>query len=230
MATVLEFDELNRLHNRKGKNHSMPIARYFSEMELKAGEIKDREEFAKDMKEEIFAVMAFLFIILERKQMDMVFFAKTRLSDAIKRIFMAYTYPDSETLLYIERYSSEFVDTTIRHTQDIFTKESIEDALLVPLAYWFSEDRATYNAENETNTLFNHEQFRQAKSDGLLYKRWRTMKDERVRETHVEVDDTVIPIDELFHVGEYLMRYPRDASHGAGVEEIAGCRCTVVYF
>ena len=230
MATVLEFDELNRLHNRKGKKRSMPIDRYFSEMELKAGEIKDREEFAKDMKEEIFAVMAFLFIILERKQMDMVFFVKTRLSDSIKRIFMAYTYPDSETLLYIERYSSEFVDTTIRHTQDIFTKESIEDALLVPLAYWFSEDRATYNAENETNTLFNHEQFRQAKSDGLLYKRWRTMKDERVRETHVEVDDTVIPIDELFHVGEYLMRYPRDASYGAGVEEIAGCRCTVVYF
>jgi len=230
MGSILDFDELNQLHNRNGKKRSMLIDRYFSEMELKAGEIKDREEFARDMKEEIFAIMAFLFIILERKQMDMIFLVKTRLSDSIKRIFMTYTYPDSETLSYIERYSSEFVDTTIQHTQDIFAKESIEDALLVPLAYWFSEDRATYNAENETNALFNHEQFRQAKSDGLLYKKWLTMKDERVRKTHAEVDDTVIPIDELFHVGEYLMRYPKDASYGAGVEEIAGCRCTVVYF
>ena len=230
MGSILDFDELNQLHNRNGKKRSMLIDRYFSEMELKAGEIKDREEFARDMKEEIFAIMAFLFIILERKQMDMISLVKTRLSDSIKRIFMTYTYPDSETLSYIERYSSEFVDTTIQHTQDIFAKESIEDALLVPLAYWFSEDRATYNAENETNTLFNHEQFRQAKSDGLLYKKWLTMKDERVRKTHIEVDDTVIRIDELFHVGECLMRYPKDASHGAGVEEIAGCRCTVVYF
>ncbi len=230
MGSILDFDELNQLHNRNGKKRSMLIDRYFSEMELKAGEIKDREEFARDMKEEIFAIMAFLFIILERKQMDMISLVKARLSDSIKRIFMTYTYPDSETLSYIDRYSSEFVDTTIRHTQDIFAKESIEDALLVPLAYWFSEDRATYNAENETNTLFNHEQFRQAKSDGLLYKKWLTMKDERVRKTHIEVDDTVIRIDELFHVGECLMRYPKDASHGAGVEEIAGCRCTVVYF
>ena len=81
---------------------------------------------------------------------------------------------------------------------------------------------------NETNTLFNHEQFRQAKSDGLLYKKWLTMKDERVRKTHAEVDDTVIRIDELFHVGDYYMRYPHDPT--AGVEEVAGCRCVVEYF
>lgn len=55
------------------------------------------------------------------------------------------------------------------------------------------------------------------------------MKDQRVRKTHREVDGETIPIDEVFLVGESLMRFPKDTSLGASAEEIVNCRCVVKY-
>lgn len=61
-------------------------------------------------------------------------------------------------------------------------------------------------------------------------KEWRTMRDERVRKTHVKMDTVTIAVDELFHVGEKsLMRYPTDTSLGADLEEIINCRCSALY-
>ena len=55
------------------------------------------------------------------------------------------------------------------------------------------------------------------------------MKDKRVRETHREVDDVVLPISDPFEVGDYLMMFPKDTTFGAGPEEIVNCRCSVKY-
>ena len=230
MPSVLPFDELNLLHEKKGKKRSIPIKKWFSEMRLPEQEIKDREEFAEEMKDDVFRILALLFTILEMNRLEDIYFVKKQLSDSIIALFNNYTYPDSETLGYIEKYSSDFIDTTVSRTKLLFGIDVSDEKLLIPVAYWLSEDRATYNAENEANTLFNKEQFRQVKADGLLHKQWQTMKDERVRLTHVEVDNTILPIDVPFTVGDSLMMYPRDRSLGASADEIINCRCTCRYF
>lgn len=228
MASVLPFDELNLLHEKKGKKRSIPIKKWFSEMRLPKQEIKDREEFAQELQNRIFEAMAMIYTVLEMNRTGDLFSVKNMLAGAIVLLLNKYTFPDSEMLNYINDYANSFVDTTVENVTQLFTEPEPEAE--TPSAYWLSEDRAILNAENETNTLFNYEQFRQAKTDGLLNKQWLTMKDERVRETHVEVDDTIIPIDTPFMVGDSLMMYPRDRSLGASADEIVNCRCSCRYF
>ena len=61
-------------------------------------------------------------------------------------------------------------------------------------------------------------------------KKWRTMRDERVRHSHVKLDRVTIPYDEPFlSVLGNLMLYPHDASLGAGPEDLVNCRCSIEY-
>lgn len=60
---------------------------------------------------------------------------------------------------------------------------------------------------------------------------WVTMRDERVRPSHVHADDQLIPANLRYEVGEpggpvTLMRGPRDPN--APARERANCRCTSV--
>ena len=93
---------------------------------------------------------------------------------------------------------------------------------------WLSNERANTIALNESNWICNHEEFFDAKSK---YKRktWHTALDERVRMTHIALEGVTIGIDEIFHVGSSLMRFPLDSSLGASASEIINCRCTVEY-
>ena len=58
-------------------------------------------------------------------------------------------------------------------------------------------------------------------------KKWVAVVDERTRHSHHTVNGTILKIDELFSVGDSLMEYPLDGSHGAGAKEIVNCRCTL---
>ena len=231
---MLPFDELNVLNKTEVPPRSVDIDQYFDEMELSDSEKEDRKEFAEKLEDRLFLILAFLYVILERKAYGGIQSVKDRLEKEITDLVKEYTYPDITMSDYIRNYVAEFVDSTVRNAERYIggvadnpeQEENVDDK---KLSYWFSEDRAKYNAENEANTIFNYEQFRQAKADGLAYKHWITMKDERVRRTHAEVDDVVIPIDEPFEVGGYKMMYPKDSSLGAGPEEIVNCRCTVEY-
>ena len=55
------------------------------------------------------------------------------------------------------------------------------------------------------------------------------MRDERVRDTHAEIDGVTIPINDAFVVGNSLMDYPMDTSYGADLEEVINCRCGCIY-
>jgi uncharacterized protein with gpF-like domain len=59
-------------------------------------------------------------------------------------------------------------------------------------------------------------------------KTWCTVGDNRVRETHEEVDGETIPIEEPFVVGGVEMMMPRDPEVDAP-EETDGCRCWLEY-
>ena len=114
---------------------------------------------------------------------------------------------------YIPQLTEDVIETTTRHLDE---------------PYYFSQERALLVAQNESNTVYNSIDFKTAKAQGKKYKRWVTEKDERVRPAHVLVDETKIPIDEMFQVGEDQMRYPHDFEFGSP-ENLINCRCTCVY-
>lgn len=67
----------------------------------------------------------------------------------------------------------------------------------------------------------------------VLKKSWISLRDKRVRHTHVEADrvysSAAIPVNEAFIVGSSRMMYPGDTSLGAPIREIAHCRCSAQY-
>ena len=217
------FEKLNEIAGKRKQKH-IDIDRYFDEMELPEFDAETRKEYARRMDKILLAALALLFLILKRNVYDNVSTVKNRLTDDLTRLAEEFTSPDSAMMSYIRRYSERFIDSTVTRAQT-YTEEQ-EDKL----AYWFSEDRSTYNAENEANTIFNYDEYRIAKELGMTQKQWLTMQDERVRETHSHIDGTIIPINAFFQVGDSLMRFPKDVELCDDMSEIVNCRCYARYF
>ena len=59
---------------------------------------------------------------------------------------------------------------------------------------------------------------------GPLEKKWRATMDDRTRDSHITLDDVVVPYDEFFYTinGEYLIG-PHDPNGAA--KEVVNCRC-----
>jgi hypothetical protein len=55
---------------------------------------------------------------------------------------------------------------------------------------------------------------------------WVTVGDDRVRATHVAVDDQRQPIDQPFELQGGQLMFPTDTSLGADISEIINCRCS----
>lgn len=74
------------------------------------------------------------------------------------------------------------------------------------------------------------QQSQQAVAPASITKAWRSKGDLRVRHTHAALNGKRIPFDQLFQSpsGAQLL-YPGDDAHGAGLNELAGCRCTLSY-
>lgn len=215
------FEKLNEIAGKRKQKH-IDIDRYFDEMELPEIDAETRKEYARRMDKIIFAALSLLFMVLAQNAYNNVSVIKDKLTDDLLGLAERFTSPDTAMQNYIRRYSERFIDVTMEKAQ-AYTDDQEEK-----LAYWFSEDRSTYNAENEANTIFNYDEFRIAKELGMTQKQWLTMNDERVRQTHAHIDGMIIPIDEYFQVGEALLLYPKMPCDYP--EEVVNCRCTVRYF
>lgn len=217
------FEKLNEIAGKKKQKH-IDIDRYFDEMELPEIDVETRKEYARRMDKILFAALSLLFIVLAQNAYNNVSAIKDKLTDDLLGLAERFTSPDTAMQNYIRQYSERFIDVTVEKAQ-AYTDDQEEK-----LAYWFSEDRSIYNAENEANTIFNYDDFRIAKEQGMTQKQWLTMRDERVRETHSHIDGTIIPIDAFFQVGDSLMRFPKDTEFCDDISEIANCRCYARYF
>lgn len=82
-------------------------------------------------------------------------------------------------------------------------------------------------ARTDLNSLANGGSVMAASMAGLEFKQWLTAEDDRVRETHMEADGQVVPIDQQFDVGGESLDYPGDPA--GSDEEVCNCRCTVLY-
>lgn len=184
------------------------LRRFFSTMEISEGEKEKRVSLGKLLYDAFFYV--FLMMKTEVKvkgEIDKEYYKQSldnRIRDALKDL------PYDEE--YIPKLTEDVIETTARHLDD---------------EYYFSKERALLVAQNESNTVYNSFDYQTAKKSGKKYKTWKAEIDNRTRLWHEEVDGVKIPIDEMFQVGEDLMRFPHD--YTASPENIINCRCTCIY-
>lgn len=201
----LPYDELNT-------TEKIDYTTYFGEMDLSDNEKEDRIALAKQL-EPIFLYFFLKLLEGEIKTEDY----KTYLADKYKNVavkFMKTKEPTAYLNSYIDEIADSIVDATLGH-------EGSE--------YYTSLSRAMNIAANEANTVGNYRQYTQMVKQGYKYKMWVTMRDNKVRHTHVVANGDKVGIFDSFHIGNSEMSFPRDASLGAGAEEIVNCRCTLKY-
>lgn len=217
---LLKQDELNNL--------AKPYDEYFGEMGLSKEEIRRRIELAERI-EEIFAYVFILIKsdLLANKHFDAEYyaeFAKRRYADVLIAfdIDVKEAYP--WLLSHIDKSVDDIIDNIVEYAEQVS-----EDAEDNEKSWYLSSDRAKLIAENEANSVGEYKAFQDAVSKGKTRKIWNTMYDNKVRHTHIELEGLSIPIMERFKVGAYEMYQPKDTSLGAGMEEIANCRCWCSY-
>ena len=215
------IEQSNREFKRKpasSQKRSLPYNEFFGDMLLEPEEIERRMRMAEDLDYVFLFLFAWLAInngIGDIAYTKLYKEIEQKYGDAIE----PYLWSNDSAFEYAAR---GYMSRQIRHIVDN-TEKNLDDA------YFFSEDRAEGVAENQTNGVANCEEFFDADANGATTKTWRTMLDNKVRDTHQEMEGVTIPAGEVFTVGDSEMLYPGDDSFGADASELANCRCTVEY-
>lgn len=197
--------KIDEYENLYGWDAEIDIDEFYDAMDLSEERVEERKAVA----DKLFAVFLSLFILVETvDDYEVCFFW---LTDSLRDIVEKYGFYDAYSMLYINRFATEYLDVTFNR------KEESE--------YWLSPDRALLGALNESNAIIGYEELQDAIADGCEFKIWRTERDNRVRPTHKELDGKKIPIEEYFTVGMEQMLYPRDEVNCGDLLEIANCRC-----
>lgn len=249
MATTAQFtfDELNLIPKselievirkyRKEKygkdgedsNRSMPYNEYFGDMYLDADEKEKRIEMSKDL--EYVFLFLFAYIAANDGLGDMTYSeVYKRVEDACWDAVAPYISPEDKE--FVKKYTRQEMKDHINDyiaRQTRYVVDNTMDNLGGNDSYYISVDRATLCSENQINGIANAEELYDALDGGYTSKTWRTMEDNKVRDTHQEVDGITIPINEAFLVGNSELLYPGDDSLGADASELSNCRCSVEY-
>lgn len=204
---ILKIDELNK--------RSIPYEKYFSIMKLSDKQKEDRIAFAEMLEDHLLYIMT-LFDTLSEYNVAESELVIQQLKQAYMDTVTSFGVVSDDYITEIAlAFAVDFVRATLEHSDDKWYK---------------SEDRIKFNAENESNTVLNYKDYKEAINKGYHYKHWHTENDSRVRATHVPLEGETIPINELFVVGEALMRYPKDIEYAADYpEEYVNCRCSISY-
>lgn len=210
LKDIEDFEELNILQTRK----SIPYDKYFGEMDLTKEQKEKRKSFAEKLDDVMLFIFA-LFSIMKANEYTNREYVRKQLYDRYMDVVSGFMTVDEYLNEYINQFSDNTIDTTI---------------LNIETPFFLSVDRAVLISENEANSVYNYQDFIQAILQGKTRKKWVDIRDNRERKTHREVGGKTIPIARAFDVGKYLMLFPHDLSMGAGMEEIANCRCTIKYF
>lgn len=202
---ITKYDELNVIDSDKY------IADYFKPMSVPPQRRKVREDASKDYLE----VLLFLFALISvyGDSPDWIAIEK-EFRVQIEFVALKYSRDTDELQGYLDDKAEDF----IKITKEYFDKGD---------PYGVSKERATWEAVNEANDVIGYEEVLKAAEEGYKYKIWRTERDDRVRPTHEVMEGTKIPIDEMFVVGDGLMRYPHDFYYNP--DECFNCRCALEF-
>lgn len=210
MNKALQFDELNVLSENR---RSEPYEEYFDKMSISDKQKRLRIAFSEQMEEVILYVLSLIETMVENEEVDQEYI-ENELSEQYLAIAAIYFATDGYITDYVRQFSHDVVQSTFDHIKE---------------EYYLSRDRAMFISECEANTSLNYKEYTDAIKSGKKYKTWKDIGDKRERRTHLEVGGTTIPIKELFAVGDSLMLFPKDTSHGASSKEIVNCRCSIQY-
>jgi SPP1 gp7 family putative phage head morphogenesis protein len=78
-------------------------------------------------------------------------------------------------------------------------------------------------ARTELSSSENLGMYESEKELGVEYHKWRTARDERVRDWHVDMEGQIVRVGDLFSNG---LEYPGDRN--GPLEEVINCRCSLV--
>ena len=223
--SITSFDELNRL---VGTRKSMPFERYFGEMKISDEQKRKRMELADKLEDEFLYILSLLFYAYPtippsiadelRDRYEQVLYSQGIIGDTEidDYIYTSGIYGDIRQRLrdHCEAFAFAAMAATMRHQED---------------PYFYSEDRAKYMAEDQSNYVYDNVDFFDAVEEGMAFKTWETVGDERVRNSHAEVEGLTIPIDEPFVLEGGMLMVPHDDSLGCADTELVGCRCSVSY-
>ena len=208
---LLGFDDVNKLSWRK---RSEPFEQYFGDTDLTDEEKRKRIELAEELDDLMLFLLALIALMQAGEYIDREYVyeqATSRYMSIVERYMGIDEYIDN----YIRNFSNTFLDTTLERMED---------------EWYLSSDRAAFVAENESESVWNYDEYRQAIASGKKYKRWVDIRDNRERKTHRKVGGTELPIEEIFNVGNSMMRFPKDTALGAEPKELINCRCTIQYY
>lgn len=200
-----QFDKLKEINHE-----SIDYEQYFGEMDLTEEEKEKRIKLA-----ERFEILFLFFFVsfLEDKDRDYQSMIHEKYVEIAMTFLSVERVPD-----YIDSYAGQISKDIMQTTEENADSD-----------YYTSPERARFISANEANLVGNYAQEVEAIKSGKRYKTWSTMKDRKVRHTHVSADEKKIGIFELFEIGNSLMMFPKDGSQGAEAGEIVNCRCTVRY-
>lgn len=244
-GTKLKFDELNVLDS------------YYEPMQIGKDGKQRRRELAELLTDAFLFFFATFEVHKEHQSVLTKQLYVQLLADKISEALTNVTGIDSYMSSHIRELSKEVVDTTFKRASDSRETESkgpqnLSSVRTIPgpsapslnnntgglppggeeireEGYWLSYKRAEDIAKSEANTFLNYTDFVEAKAEGKTMKTWLTMLDDKVRNTHEEVEGRTIGIDESFVVGNSLMKFPHDLSESPDPHEVIGCRCAVEY-
>lgn len=215
--SISSYDELNiRPNNRR----SEPYKEYFSKMSISDKEKQERIAFSEQMEEVVLYILALIETTIESGESDQEYI-QTQFYGKYLDVIVSYMLIDT----YIKQYAFDVTKQIIDATFERFSAEdkSITDD------YYLSNDRAMFISECEANSILNYRQYSKAVKAGKTKKKWIDVGDKRERKTHLEVGETILPIDEPFSVGDSLLQFPKDTSLGASADEIVNFRCSIQY-
>lgn len=203
------IDELSNL-----KTKSEPPEQYFKKMDLEEEQVERRIEYTKKANELFDVILILLLTMQENGSVDYAY-ARTLLESWLLSLIAEFTTPDDYLIDYAADTAYNFVETTKNHEGE---------------PWYTSQDRSLYNAENSANDVLNYDEYQKAIEAGKTHKKWITENDKKVRDSHRELHNKVIPIKEYFRVGVARMRFPKDYEYASMFpEELVNCRCTIEY-
>lgn len=206
---IRQLDELKSIRKELDElSAAQEIARYFEEMDLSGEEISKRIAIANAFQKFFFELFTAMLVgeSIREKYIDDIKTEYVRICDRFDLV---------PNMVHIDRLAETIVDNTL---QNIDTE------------FYTSIGRSINIAECETNNSANYDDLQDAINNGYTQKTWVTMRDNKVRETHVVLDGVTIGIDELFQVGDAQMRFPCDEEYAFdSPQEINNCRCCILY-
>lgn len=215
--SVSSYDELNiRPNNRR----SEPYKEYFSKMSISDKEKQERIAFSEQMEEVVLYILALIETTIEIGETNREYI-KAQFYDKYLDVIASYMLIDTYIKQYTLGVTKQIIDAT-------FERFSAEDKSITD-DYYLSNDRAMFISECEANSILNYRQYSKAVKAGKTKKKWIDVGDKRERKTHLEVGETILPINEPFSVGDSLLQFPKDTSLGASADEIVNCRCSIQY-